>query len=220
MVSRPLNRRPQDETVHAEAITRLEREFIKDILPKGYKVFKGVQKSQIVWIVNPGGKKFETVQEVGEYLRNNQNSKVIDDSTESFTDEEQAFLEKVLPQGWKAIKARYNNHFISFIISPSGKRFETLQDAHDFIEEEKEKKVSRRETLLGKLFESEKTPLALSENAKIRRKLMAHKSSFRNLLQKTLEKNHVLNASHEQTSINYQKYLSKRKRHLKKSKGL
>ena len=79
----------------------------------------------------------------------------------------------------------------------------------------------KKEEIMKRLFESENTPLALSESAKFKRKFMANKNPFRNLLKRTLEKNHVINVSQEQTSINYQKYLIKRKRNLKKvSKGL
>ena len=136
---------------------------------------------------------------------------------------EEMFLSKILPVGWKVIRARYGKVMISLIISPEGKRFDTLQKAHDFIIEEKDKAqiVSRKEEIMKKLFDSENTPLALSESAKFKRKFMANKNPFRNLLKRTLEKNHVINVSQEQTSINYQKYLIKRKRNLKKvSKGL
>ena len=138
---------------------------------------------------------------------------------------EEEFLSKILPVGWKVIRARYGKMMISLIISPEGKRFDTLQKAHDFIIEEKDKdksqKVSRKEEIMKRLFDSENTPLALSESAKFKRKFMANKNPFRNLLKRTLEKNHVINVSQEQTSINYQKYLIKRKKNLKKvSKGL
>ena len=136
---------------------------------------------------------------------------------------EEMFLSKILPVGWKVIRARYGKVMISLIISPEGKRFDTLQKAHDFIIEEKDKvqKVSRKEEVMKRLFDSENTPLALSESAKFKRKFMANKNPFRNLLKRTLEKNHVINVSQEQTSINYQKYLIKRKRNLKKvTKGL
>ena len=136
---------------------------------------------------------------------------------------EEMFLSKILPVGWRVIRARYGKVMISLVISPEGKRFDNLQKAHDFIIEEKDKanKVSRKEEIMKRLFESENTPLALSESAKFKRKFMANKNPFRNLLKRTLEKNHVINVSQEQTSINYQKYLIKRKRNLKKvSKGL
>ena len=135
--------------------------------------------------------------------------------------DEETFLAKVLPVGWKVIKARYGKYLISFIIAPDGKRFETLQQAHDYMIEEKQRKISRRDELMKKLFEAEDTPLALSESAKYKRRFMANKNPYRNLLKRTLEKNHLVNVSQEQTSINYQKYLVKRKRNFKKiSKGL
>ena len=135
--------------------------------------------------------------------------------------DEETFLAKILPEGWKVIKARYGKYLISFIIAPDGKRFETLQQAHDYMIEEKQRKISRRDELMKKLFEAENTPLALSESAKFKRRFMANKNPYRNLLKRTLEKNHLVNVSQEQTSINYQKYLVKRKRNFKKiSKGL
>ena len=143
--------------------------------------------------------------------------------------EEAYFLSKVLPEGWKVIRARYGKAVISLIISPNGKKFETLQKAHEYMEEERVKAKKRRDTsrpekseVMRRLFEAEDTPLALSESARYKRKYMANKNPFRNLLKRTLEKNHIVNASQSQSSINYQKYLIKnKKRNLKKlSKGL
>ena len=130
------------------------------------------------------------------------------------------FLSKVLPKDWKVIKARHGKQEISLMISPDGKKFDSLEKANDYLEELKNKKQSRRGELLRRLFEAEDTPLALSESAQYKRKYMANKSPFRNLRKRTLEKNHIMNASQEQTTINYQKYLTKRKKMLKKSKGL
>ena len=143
--------------------------------------------------------------------------------------EEAYFLSKVLPEGWKVIRARYGKAVISLIISPNGKKFETLQKAHEYMEEERGKAKKKRDTsrpekseVMRRLFEAEDTPLALSESARYKRKYMANKNPFRNLLKRTLEKNHIVNASQSQSSINYQKYLIKnKKRNLKKlSKGL
>ena len=197
----------QNETVAGETVTEDEREFLTDNLPEGWRVMK--LPIQDPWMLLKSGEKrterFSTFEGV---------------DSSKFTPEEEAFLENVLPKGWKAIKARLGTKIVSILISPEGKRFETLQQAHEYIEEEKQKKVSKKEQLLKELFDAEQTPWALQENAKLRRKLMAQKRSSKNLLQKTLEKNHVLNASQEQSSINYQKYLSKKKRNLKRAKGL
>ena len=217
----------QNETVAGETVTEDEREFLTDHLPKGWKVMK--LPMQDPWMLLKSGEKrterFSSFEDLFEYISNNgvcvdETEEKQDVDSSKFTPEEEAFLENVLPKGWKAIKARLGTKIVSILISPEGKRFETLQQAHEYIEEEKQKKVSKKEQLLKELFDAEQTPWALQENAKLRRKLMAQKRSFKNLLQKTLEKNHVLNASQEQTSINYQKYLSKKKRNLKRAKGL
>ena len=133
---------------------------------------------------------------------------------------EEYFLSQVLPKGWKVIRARHGYNEITLMISPDGKKFDTLEKANDYLEEQRNKKQSSKNEMLRRLFEAEDTPLAMSESAIYKRKYMARKSPFRNLRQRTLEKNHVHNASQEETTIKYQKYLAKKKRELKKSKGL
>ena len=84
------------------------------------------------------------------------------------------------------IRARYGKAVISLIISPNGKKFETLQKAHEYMEEERVKAKKKRDTsrpekseVMRRLFEAEDTPLALSESARYKRKYMANKNPFR-----------------------------------------
>ena len=130
------------------------------------------------------------------------------------------FLSQVLPKDWKVIRARHGYNEITLMISPDGMKFDTLEKANDYMEEQKNKKQSSKGEMFRRLFEAEDTPLALSESARYRRKYMARKNPFRNLRQRTLEKNHVHNASQEETTIKYQKYLSTKKRELRKSKKM
>ena len=109
---------------------------------------------------------------------------------------------------------------ITLMISPDGKRFDTLEKAKDYMEEQRNKKQSSMNEMLRRLFEAEDTPLAMSESARYRRKYMARKNPFRNLRQRTLENNHVQHASQEENTIKYQKYLATKKRALRKSKKM
>ena len=129
-------------------------------------------------------------------------------------------MSQVLPKGWKVIRARHGYNEITLMISPDGKKFDTLEKANDYMEEQKNKKQSWKSEMFRRLFEAEDTPLAISESARYRRKYMAKKNPFRNLRLRTLEKNHSQSASQGETTIQYQKYLAKKKRELKKSKGL
>ena len=133
------------------------------------------------------------------------------------------FLSQVLPKDWRVIKAWHGYNEITVMISPEGKKFDTLEGANDYMEEQRKKTKCRRikeKEILRRLFEAEDTPLAMSEAAKYKRKHMARKNPFRNLRQRTLEKNHVQSSSLEETTLKYQKYLAKKKRELKKAKGL
>merc|ERR1712107_980028 len=128
-----------------------EREFLTDNLPEGWRVMK--LPLQVPWMLLKSGEKrterFSSFEDLFEYISND--SVCVEESEEKtgvdsskFTPEEEAFLENVLPKGWKAIKARLGTKTVSILISPEGKRFETLQQAHEYIEEEKQKKVSKK----------------------------------------------------------------------------
>ena len=133
---------------------------------------------------------------------------------------EEYFLSQVLPKDWKVIRARHGYNEITLMISPDGKKFDTLEKANDYMEEQKTKKTSIKGEMFRRLFEAEDTPLAISESARYRRKYMARKNPFRNLRQRTLEKNHVQHASQGETTIKYQKYLAKKKKEVRKSKEM
>ena len=130
------------------------------------------------------------------------------------------FLSQVLPKGWKVIRARHGYNEITLMISPDGKKFDTLEKANDYMEEQKNKKQSTKSEMFRRLFEAEDTPLAMSESAIYKRKYMARKNPFRNLRRRTLEKNHVHTASQEETTRKYLKCLAKKKRELRKSKEI
>jgi len=129
----------------------------------------------------------------------------------------------ILPPGWRNVRMRKGKSFSNYFLSPEGKRFENLEEAYDYFENQKmiEDKVSREEKILKQLFEAEDTPLALSESAKFKRKYFAEKSPWRNLLKRTLEKNHARKVTKNiQTNV-YHKYLTKRKKILRRvSRGL
>ena len=82
-----------------------------------------------------------------------------------------------LPKDWKVIKARYGEGEteISLILSPAGEKFDCLLKALDFMEEQENKNVSRKDELMR--LETEDTPPALSEAAKHRRKKISNKNS-------------------------------------------
>ena len=143
---------------------------LKNLLPFGWKIIKDRNdfgKTQL-FIINTKGVRFETLEEAQD--------EILEDRRD------------ILPAGWRVIKARYGggNTSYTIILSPGGKRFETLEDALEFMEEEsKPKKFSK---------ESESNPLSVSEIILKRRKCLSMRSKTRNLLKKTLEKVHKINS--------------------------
>jgi len=135
---------------------------------------------------------------------------------------ERDLLSSILPQGWKVIEARSGGRKAcnTVILSPQGKRFETLEAVNDFLLEQDG--IGKVEEEIQKVFASKTkiTNLNLTEAAKMKRKYMAMKNPFRNLLKRTLEKNHAVTVCKKKKSYDYQMYLIKRKReHKKLSKG-
>ena len=109
----------------------------------------------------------------------------------------------------------------TLILSHQGKRFDSLEGVNDFLR--KQDSIEKVEEEIKNLFEDKTkvASLALSEGARMKRKCHTMKSPFRNLLKRTLKKNHAVNVCKKKKSYNYQKYLMKRKKELKKmSKGL
>ena len=41
-------------------------------------------------------------------------------------------------EGWRVIKAREKSSYQYYVLSPEGKRFETIEDVHDFLLEEED----------------------------------------------------------------------------------
>ena len=152
---------------------------LKSLLPEGWKIIKAQNDSgrTQLFIMNRAGQRFETLEEAQ------------DEILEGRRD--------LLPAGWRVIKARYGggNTSYTIILSPQGKRFETLEDVLEHLEEEsKPKKASKRTEILRQLYEAENTPLAVTEIVIKRRKLLSMRSKTRNLLKKTLEKVHKINS--------------------------
>ena len=59
--------------------------------------------------------------------------------------------------GWKGIQIRRRNSFSNYVISPEGKRFHNLEDAHDYMVKKKYKEVTiqRNEEEAKRIFEIE-----------------------------------------------------------------
>ena len=152
---------------------------LKNLLPFGWKIFKAKNdygKSQL-FIMNRSGERFETLEEAQ------------DDILEEKKD--------ILPAGWRVIKARYGGGVTPYtvILSPEGKKFEALDDVLQYLEQEgKPKKVSKKSEILRQMFESEDTPLAITEIIQKKRRLLSMRGRTRNLLKKTLEKVHKINS--------------------------
>ena len=152
---------------------------LKSLLPVGWKIIKAQNDSgrTQLFIINRAGVKFETLEEAQD--------EILQDRRD------------ILPAGWRVIKARYGGGDTSYtiILSPEGKRFETLEDVLEHLEEEmKPKRASKRTEILRRLYEAEDTPLAVTEIVLKRRKLLSMRSKTRNLLKKTLEKVHKINS--------------------------
>ena len=131
---------------------------------------------------------------------------------------EEEFIKKVIPNGWKVIKAREGKSYHYFILNPQGRRFETFDDVHDFLVEEralKEKGLRRKPIDI---------PPYLTTRVRLRRHQMKIKNPFSNLLKKTLEKAHVTNdilgetGEEKMQRLLVHKELAKRKKKVMKMK--
>ena len=131
---------------------------------------------------------------------------------------EEDFIKKVIPSGWKVFKAREGKSYQYYILSPQGKRFETFDEVHDFLVEEralKEKGLRRKQ---------KDVPTYLTTSVILRRHHMKIKNPFFNLLKRTLEKAHVTNDVLGETGTEktqrmlVHKELAKRKKKVMKMK--
>ena len=131
---------------------------------------------------------------------------------------EEEFIKKVIPSGWKVFKAREGKYHQYYILNPQGKRFETFDEVHDFLVEEralKEKGLRRKQR---------DVPTYLTTSIILRRHQMKIKNPFSNLLKKTLEKAHVTNDVLGETGAEktqrmlVHKELAKRKKKMMKIK--
>ena len=104
----------------------------------------------------------------------------------------------LLGEGWKHIRARCADSIISLIISPQGKKFESLQKAQDYMLESvlkrrrKIRNIARPKTDVAGRHE-DTPPLAVSKTARFKRKYLEQKNQH--LLKRTLERNHIKSAS-------------------------
>jgi len=122
---------------------------------------------------------------------------------------------KEIPRGWKLLNIRQGVALTPYFISPEGKRFATLEAAKEHIADQvadlsdtenndlihspkrRKRKLSINESPSSKRlkFDSdvveEILDLSLPIEIQRRRKLMAARSPFRNLLKRTLVRNHV-----------------------------
>ena len=104
----------------------------------------------------------------------------------------------LLGDGWKHIRARCADSIISLIISPQGKKFESLQKAQDYMLESvlkrrrKRRNIARPKTEVAGRHE-DTPPLAVSKTARFKRKYLEQKNQH--LLKRTLERNHIKSAS-------------------------
>ena len=97
----------------------------------------------------------------------------------------------LLGDGWKHIRARCADSIISLIISPQGKKFESLEKAQDYMLKRRRKRrdSSRPKTEVARRHE-DFPPMALTNTDRFKRKYLEHKNQ--NLLKRTLQRNHNL----------------------------
>ena len=100
---------------------------------------------------------------------------------------EEEFIKKIIPAGWKVIRAREGKSYYYIILNPEGKRFDNFEDVDDFLDEERELKEK------GLRRKQRDVPPYLTTSVLMRRHHMKIKNPFYNLLKKTLEKAHVKN---------------------------
>jgi len=126
---------------------------------------------------------------------------------------------KDVPRGWKTVSLRQGSVVNSYYLSPEGKRFATLEAAKEHIAiqladmsdtegnefihspRRRKRKFSGGDPPSAKRLKFDETvteeenhsiePLSLPIEIQRRRKLMAARSPFRNLLKRTLVRNHV-----------------------------
>eukprot|EP00092_Neocalanus_flemingeri_P021687 GFUD01023525.1.p1 GENE.GFUD01023525.1~~GFUD01023525.1.p1 ORF type:complete len:279 (+),score=62.28 GFUD01023525.1:303-1139(+) len=125
---------------------------------------------------------------------------------------------KEVPRGWKVVTMRQGSTMSSYYLSPEGKRFASLETAKEHIASQladlsdtegnefihsprrKKRKHSGEQVPGAKRLkfdndveedDVEQEPISLPLEIQRRRKLMAARSPFRNLLKRTLVRNHV-----------------------------
>lgn len=115
-------------------------------------------------------------------------------------------LNTSLPRGWKLISAHQanSNNKVKFYISPEGKRFHSLQSVKSWLIAtvklanneiiESPRKVTRRiqeeRAKSETQYQSNNNRIIMSDRIIARRKMMAEKNPYRNLLKTTLKRNY------------------------------
>ena len=118
-------------------------------------------------------------------------------------------LNTTLPRGWKLISAHKANsdNRVKFYISPEGKRFQSLQSVKSWLIAtvrlanneiiESPRKVSRRiqeeKSKCETQYQMNNNRIIMSDRIIARRKMMAEKNPYRNLLKTTLKRNYRVN---------------------------
>ena len=107
-----------------------------------------------------------------------------------------SILSPKLPHGWRRILARSvdNREYVELLISPAGKKFESINDVSQYIKEEVEcnatglsKNISKREILDARKKEQEEMFDQRAIRIQKKKKAKSMKSPFRNLLKKVLK---------------------------------
>ena len=132
-------------------------------------------------------------------------------------------MQEILNDKWRLIEVwdKDNEEKLPLILSPDGKRFTSLGEARDFINEEEimskcQKKKEKKEDILRRFYSADGTP-TLSETAKIRRKKKNEKNLL-SLRQRMFERDLEMK-SNQNNVPRYQKYVVMKKKILIKSEG-
>ena len=103
-----------------------------------------------------------------------------------------SFFHDILPPNWRAISAHTKTKF-TYILSPEGKRFCTVEAVNTYltnlIQERQMQQVEmskkNKDDFISMAKDREKTVTR-------RKKLMSDRSPMKNILKKTLKKNHMI----------------------------
>merc|ERR1739842_202743 len=103
-----------------------------------------------------------------------------------------SFFHDILPPNWRAISAHTTTKTKStYILSPEGKRFSTVEAVNNYLTDLiQEKEMKQMEISKKKKDDFISTAKEREKNVTRRRKLMSDRNPLKNILKKTLKKNH------------------------------